>query len=146
MEPLSGEVVAPGGGPLVLGPGQAVSISSGRVMLARICIGGPADGKVLASASTRLDYRTPSVTVLHDLDTRSTEVVRDVEPKFTYVPKTIQVLGVRQYRIWVGTKWWDELQQLGDDLAARLGQFESEDVLRLIDAEPREIRACRELP
>jgi hypothetical protein len=140
MEPLSGAIVAPGGGPLALQP------MNGRVALARICIGGPADGKVLVSSSTRLDYRTPSVTVLHDLDTGSSEVVRDVDPKFTYVPKAIQVLGVRQYRIWVGTKWWDELQQPGDDLGARLAQFEAEVVLRLIDAEPREIRACRELP
>lgn len=109
---------------------------------ARICIGGPADGKVIRSASSRLDYRKPSITVMHDLFTGETSVGADVESKFTYVPKVADVLGLRQYRIWVGNDWWYEVQTGHYSTE----DFEAETLLRLIDAKPEDCQACRQLP
>lgn len=145
LEPIALEGVVVD--PLRLGRGVATPVNSVERQgtprpLARIAIGGPADGKVMASASTRLDYRKPSLTVVSDFDSgrvESAEVSADV--LYTYVPKLVVVLGVRQYRIWVGEKEWNEI--LSDEL---MTQFEAEVILRLIDGEPREIRACRQLP
>jgi hypothetical protein len=141
MEPLSGAIVAPGGGPLVLGPGKAVSIMSGRVVLARMGIGGPLDRKVLASASTRLDYRRPTITHTYDFETHESNTTVDVDPIITYLPKTIVVLGVRHYRIWVEESEW--VKQNWSDQAGR-DELEAEVLLRLIDADGRDVQACRE--
>lgn len=151
LEPIALEGVVVD--PLRLGRGVATPVNSlerqGKPQpLARIAIGGPADGKVMASASTRLDYRKPSLTVVSDFDSgrvESAEVSADV--LYTYVPKLVMVLGVRQYRIWVGEKEWDELQTVVVRSGSTpMAEFEAEVILRLIDGDPREIRACRQLP
>lgn len=114
----------------------------GRMVEARLGIGGVLDGKVIESASTRLDYRKPSITVLHDMMSGQTEVVADASPFITYIPKTITVIGVRQYRIWVDERWWNRVVGSPE----RMNEFEAEVLLRLIDAEPAAIRRCRQLP
>lgn len=150
LEPIALEGVVVD--PLRLGRGVASPVNSVEQRgtprpLARIAIGGPADGKVMASASTRLDYRKPSLTVVSDFDSgrvESAEVSADV--LYTYVPKLVMVLGVRNYRIWVSEKWWDEIQSNPPRFADAMAEFESEVILRLIDGKPDEIRACRQLP
>ena len=139
MVPLTGNIVP-------VGAGESLSIVEGRVVHAddqpvaeaRIGIGGPLDGKVIRSASSRLDYRKPTVTIVHDMMTGQAETSADIEPLLTYVPKTIMVLGVRAYRIWISEKWWT-------DSRVSLTEFEAEVLLRLIDADPREVRQCRQL-
>lgn len=109
-------------------------------------IGGPLDGKVLASSSSRLDYRKPTLTVMLDLETGHANPSIDAEPLFTYVPQEIQVLGVRRYRIWVGEGWWEDLQTPTENRPYPMEEFEEEVLLRLIDASPADCRACQALP
>ncbi len=137
---LEGQVIDP----IRLGPGTVQPIMSERAE-ARLGIGGPLDGKVVRSASTRLDYRKPVITVRSGTD-YDDGVTVDADPLMTYLPKTIQVLGVRQYRIWVEDTWWSDVQIPTPQTPNPLEVFEAEVLLRLIDATPEDCRACRALP
>lgn len=117
--------------------------------LARMGIGGPIDGKVLCSNSSRLDYRVPTLTVLHDLDSGFSDVVAEAEPRITYLPK-LMMYGPRQYRIWAREEDWLPIFEEGlpdpAENELRYRQFQVEVILRLIDADPADNRACRQLP
>jgi hypothetical protein len=128
-------------------PGQAPALAGLDPAMARIGIGGPLDGKVIRSNSTRLDWRQPTITITTDIDTgRPLDASVEAPTVMTYVPKTITVLGVRSYRTWVGEEWWDEIQTPTEGRPFLLKEFEAEVLLRLIDADPRDCRACRQLP
>lgn len=127
--------------------GRVVGLDDMPRAEARLGIGGPLDGKVLRSGSSRLDYRQPTMTVVTDFDSGLVESASiDAEPLLTYLPKTITVLGVRQYRIWILEKVWDQIITPEGQSTGRMEEFRAEVLLRLIDASPNDCRACRQLP
>lgn len=148
MEPLTGVIVPAGQGRVDMDLlGRDLTTTGGRIVEARMGIGGPLDGKVLRSASTRLDYRKPTVTVVADFDTGViASATADASPILTYLPKTIVVLGVRQYRIWVPEDDWTTAQNPTAENPYPMEQLQAEAILRLIDASPADNRACRQLP
>jgi hypothetical protein len=109
---------------------------------------GPLAGLVVRSSSSRLDYRVPTMTVLHDMDSRATDVVLDADPRITYIPQVIRIAG-RTYRIWVDEKHWTSLLQPANSQGALLEaqddweNFLVEVTLTLIDADPADCRACQ---
>lgn len=113
-------------------------------------IGGPLDGVVLRSNSTRLDYRKPIVTVVHDIETLDTKVGVDAPPIVTYLPKIMNVVPYRSYRIWVQEKDWHPIfdEDYPDPSRNEFlwQRFREEVIQRLIDAAPEDNRACRQLP
>lgn len=125
------EVYAPGQAPVLVGVVEPVAPP-----LARMGIGGPLDGIVVRSNSTRLDYRKPSITARYDMVTGERDVEVDVRPLTTYLPQIVWVVGVREYRIWAEEIMWSTLSTEA---------MEAEVVLRLIDAKPTDVWAVREL-
>ena len=133
LVPLTGKEITPAGQPVVAR--EPIDIP------ARIVVGGPMDGRVLRSNSSRLDYRVPSITVREDLAFLTREVEVDVAPRMTYVPAVWSILSERVYRIWIDEKRWDQVSvdfgQSSDDLTFDL-------IILLIDADPKQTWWCIE--
>lgn len=107
--------------------------------LARLGIGGPIDGKVITSSSAMLHWGRPTRTLTID-DVYGVDVRDEFNEVDTYHAKTVVVLGVRAYRIWIMS------DQFLDFMTAEGGRddLEAEVLLRLIDAAPEDVASCRE--
>jgi len=148
--PIGGVASIRAGGSAPALAGQILRGDAGPQFPARMGIGGPLDGVVLRSNSTRLDYRKPIVTVVHDIETLDTKVGVDAPPIVTYLPKIMNVVPYRSYRIWVQEKDWHPIfdEDYPDPSRNEFlwQRFREEVIQRLIDAAPEDNRACRQLP
>jgi hypothetical protein len=150
--PIGGVASIRAGGSAPALAGQLVRGNAGPQIPARMGICGPLDGIVLRSASTRLDYRKPTVTVVHDMETLDTEVSVAAPPIVTYLPRVMVVTTGRAYRIWAREDQWVFDAPLSpipyEELKRKLQyeEYRDEVIRRLIDAAPEDNRACRQLP